>query len=59
MTEKEKMLSGELYDASDIELSKQRTLARQAADRFNRTDELEVDKRQEILKQLLGSIGSG
>ena len=53
------MLSGELYDASNIDLSKQRTLARQAADRFNRTDELEVGKRQEILKQLLGSIGSG
>ena len=45
MTEKGKMLLGKLYDASDIELSKQRILARQAADRFNRTDELEVSKR--------------
>lgn len=59
MTEKGKMLLGKLYNASDIELSKQRILARQAADRFNRTDELEVSKRQEILENLLGSIGSG
>lgn len=59
MTEKEKMLSGKMYDASDFELTNQRTCARRAAERFNRTDETETAARKEILKQLLGSVGSG
>ena len=57
MTEREKMLSGLLYDPSDPELSRQRDVARNMAAAFNRTTEEEKLKRQEILKALLGSIG--
>lgn len=57
MTEKEKMLSGMLYDAYDEELVKQRIYARQSSAKFNQTDESEKNERQQILKELLGSIG--
>ena len=57
MTEREKMLSGLLYDPSDPELSRQREVARNMAAAFNRTTEEEKLKRQEILKALLGSMG--
>lgn len=57
MTEREKMLSGLLYDPSDPELSRQRDVARNMAAAFNRTTEEEKLKRQEILKALLGSMG--
>ena len=57
MTEREKMLSGLLYDPSDPELSRQRDVARNMAAAFNRTTEEEKLKQQEILKALLGSMG--
>lgn len=53
MTEKEKMLSGQLYDPSDPELCRLRVKARKLARRYNATDEDEGDKQQEILKELL------
>ena len=39
MTEREKMLSGELYDSSDNELEQLRLHARKLARRYNLTDE--------------------
>lgn len=57
MTEKEKMIAGILYDAFDSDLIKDRKYARQLAIEYNRTNEDEKDKRQDILKKLLGSIG--
>src|SRR5699024_12330545 len=57
MTEKEKMISGLLYDAHDKELVEARTFARQLAIDYNRTNEHEQKERQEILNKLLGSIG--
>ena len=39
MTEKEKMLAGELYDPSDEELSRLRTRARKLARKYNLTDD--------------------
>ena len=53
MTEKEKMLAGELYDPSDEELSRLRTRARKLARKYNLTDEDETDRRRGILKELL------
>ncbi|SDJ15525.1 maltose acetyltransferase domain-containing protein [Salimicrobium halophilum] len=53
MTEKEKMLAGEMYDPSDSELMRLRKLAREKTHRIN----MEVDgkKRTELVKDLFGS----
>ena len=57
MTEKEKMVSGLLYDASDEELVRDRVKARLLFEEFNKTSATESEKRQEIYKKLFGSIG--
>lgn len=57
MTEREKMVDCLIYNPSDEELEKIRTFARQSSAKFNNTDDTEKEKRQEILKKLLGSIG--
>ena len=51
MTEKEKMLTGQLYDPSDPELDQLRLKARKLARRYNMTDEDEREKRYKILKE--------
>jgi maltose O-acetyltransferase len=56
-TEKEKMLNGELYLASDPQLTDDRTRARRLARLFNETIETEHAKRIELLKELFGSTG--
>ncbi len=53
MSEKEKMLAGMLYDASDPELVELLVKARKLARRYNMTDEDEVDKKEAILRELL------
>ena len=53
MTEKEKMLRGELYDVEDGELKADRARTEEALRRFNATGE------PSILKSLLGGIGEG
>lgn len=57
MTEKEKMLAGKLYLASDPELTSERMRARCLTRLYNATAEDEGKKRQEILSDLLGKIG--
>lgn len=54
MTEKEKMLKGELYHADDPELKRDFTEAMELTRLFNLS---EVKDRPNILKQLLGSMG--
>jgi maltose O-acetyltransferase len=56
-TEKEKMLNGELYNAADPELLKERKNARRLTRLFNQTIETEDTKRTELLKELFGSTG--
>ncbi|WP_379969592.1 maltose O-acetyltransferase [Ectobacillus sp. sgz5001026] len=56
-TEKEKMLAGELYDSTDPELASDRIEARRKTRRYNQTLEIEVEKREELLKELFGSTG--
>lgn len=56
-TEKEKMLAGELYLASDAQLTKDRENARKLTRLFNETIETEYEKRSELLKELFGSTG--
>lgn len=57
MTEKEKMLSGELYIAQDKELAQKNKNARRLIRLFNQTNEDEFDKRIDYLKMLFGSTG--
>lgn len=58
MTEKEKMLNGELYNASDKQLVLERKQARKLTRLFNSTDEEQNEKRENILKDLLGFCGN-
>nr|AHF24363.1 maltose O-acetyltransferase [uncultured bacterium Contig575] len=55
MTEKEKMLAGQLYDPSDAELTALRVKARKLARCYNQTDEDEHEKQQELLRELLSN----
>ena len=57
MTEKEKMIKGEMYFSADEVLVNERNRARILTRDFNNTTEDELDKRAEILKELLGKIG--
>lgn len=57
MTEMEKMLNGQWYDTSDPQLTTQRDYARDMSEKYNRTTESETQLRQDLLKQLLKSIG--
>ena len=54
MTEKEKMLSGKAYIASDEELVKESKYARKIIRLFNQTTE-EDDERVVLLKKLFGA----
>jgi maltose O-acetyltransferase len=56
-TEREKMLSGELYNASDPTLVLDRRRARMALRDLNDSRDEEREKRAEILRQLLGRLG--
>ena len=56
-SEKDKMLRGELYRASDPELVHERQRCRSVLQAFNAQQE--EDQRLVLLKQLLGRIGSG
>jgi maltose O-acetyltransferase len=55
MTEKEKMIRGELYLAGDETLVADRKRARRLTERFNRLGIDELEERNEILSALLGS----
>lgn len=57
MTEKQKMLAGEMYDPSDTELSRLRRVARQKTEKFHAITEQNKHERVEILKSLFGSTG--
>ena len=53
-TEKEKMLSGELYDASEYHLASERRKTRLLLKRYNDSNDEQVLLRKEILRQLIG-----
>jgi maltose O-acetyltransferase len=56
-SEKDKMLTGELYRASDPELVRERQRCRWVLQAFNAQQD--EDERRALLNQLLGGIGSG
>ncbi len=57
-SEKEEMLSGDYYNASDEELVRERDYAKNLTFEFNHTRPSEKEKRQEIIKQLIKARGS-
>jgi maltose O-acetyltransferase len=57
MTEREKMLAGELYDPLDSELVEARARARDLCQHLNATRESEQAKRRQILRELFGTGG--
>ena len=56
-SERERMVAGELYLATDEELMRGRTRARALTARYNATTQDEPGKRRELLEELLGSVG--
>lgn len=58
MTEREKMLAGALYDASDAELVAMRRRSRDLVRRYNGLTEEQQDERLEALRSLLGHVGA-
>ena len=57
MTEKEKMLAGELYYSPDAELCELRARAKALCEEYNRTPRSEGQAREKILRDLLGKCG--
>ncbi len=58
-SEKEKMLAGALYDASDPELVAMRSRARRLTHAFNRSDPDDRVERARLLGELFASVGEG
>lgn len=56
MTEREKMLAGELYDCGDKELLDRWHFAKNLVREYNNTLSEDVETKNKILKQLLGNI---
>ncbi|AKG34819.1 maltose acetyltransferase domain-containing protein [Paenibacillus durus] len=57
-SEKEKMLNGELYQAADPELVKDRLNARRLTRLYNQSLETDDEHRTELLRELFGSTGN-
>lgn len=58
-SEKEKMLAGEYYIATDEQLSRERKIARLLWNRLNASNDDETELRQELLSKLLPNQGEG
>lgn len=56
-SQRERMLTGDLYIADDPELAAEALRARQLQDRYNRTDAADDEGRRAILGELLGTFG--
>lgn len=57
MTEREKMLAGELYDPTDRELCELRRCARLLTEQYNASSVVRSAQRAALLKKLFGSVG--
>ena len=58
MTERERMLSGQLYDAGDETLTAARGRAKRLTWRYHQLDPTDWDSRTQILQELLGHVGT-
>ena len=57
MTEREKMLAGELYDCGDEELLTQWHKAKDLVREYNQTKSSDLEEKERILCELLGGKG--
>lgn len=57
VSEKEKMLRGDLYDADDPTLEAEHEEVRKLTRKFNNTIETDHEKRRSLLRELFGSAG--
>jgi maltose O-acetyltransferase len=57
VTEKEKMLAGEMYDATDPQLTSERRRARDLCKSLNESADNEQELRQGIIRELFGRAG--
>ncbi len=58
ITEKEKMLAGEMYNAADPQLADERRRARDLCKSLNDSHDNELELRSQILQNLFGSTGA-
>ena len=58
MTEREKMLAGQLYDCGDAELLEQWHKAKDLVRDYNQADSADAEEKGRILHELLGGNGS-
>ena len=56
MTEKEKMMAGEAYNANAPELVAERLKAKQLCHKYNQTEPAEAARRADLLRQLIGTL---
>lgn len=59
MTEKDKMIAGELYNANEDELIEDRFVCKELCQAYNSVPVRDMDRRQEILDKLLGKSCEG
>ena len=59
LTQRQRMLAGQLYQANDPELNAARRRARALLARFNNADPEAFAERRAVLDELFGSVGSG
>lgn len=57
MTEREKMLAGQLYDCGDAELLTRWHKAKDLVRDYNQTDSADAEEKDRILRELLGGAG--
>lgn len=57
MTEWDKMLANQIYNDFDSDLFDRRVVAKRLFKEFNRTDDDEVEKRQELMRKLFKKVG--
>ena len=57
MTEKEKMLSGQIYDANDAALARERDRAKKLCRAYNDLSREDAEGRRALLEELLGRVG--
>lgn len=58
MTEKEKMIAGELYNGNEEELIKDRGRAKDICANYNRLEPSNIKEREKVIKSLLGKTGN-
>ena len=59
MTQKERMEKGLVYDATVNDIMSEQVTYLDAMYRFNLTAPTELEKREALLKEMLGSVGEG